>query len=242
MDIPAYITASINQQGPPRYTWDDWEFDRFESPVDESLLAQLSGLSQRANVAWCIACAEWICYRLIPYLDGDLLPIQRLEGAWAQVVDARYSYSLVAEPQDWAGPIKRPVLRALELVDFAVDAMTRDEDPAAIGAAIVRLADHLLADPEPFRHWRLRALDRLQALYPLDPDESLGEVVPREALDTDREYDPAQAELLTNEFLFRLSCADNPFLLSENEMLSRGFDGKPYRFSIEADRDMRFRW
>jgi hypothetical protein len=242
MDVPAYIAASNCQQGPLRYTWDDWELDKFESPVDESLQTQLSGLSQRANVAWCIACAEWICYRLAPYLGGDLLPLQRLEGAWAQVVDARYSYSLVAEPQDWAGPIKRPVLRALELVDFAVDAMTKDDDPASVGAAIARLAEHLLADPAPFRRWQLCALARLQALYSLDSDDGLGEVVPREALDPGREFDPRQTQALINDFLAGLSRGDNPFMLSESEMLSRGFEGEPYHFSIEVDRDMRFRW
>jgi hypothetical protein len=242
LDLPRYIAASGCQQGALRYSWDDWDLDQFESPVDESLLARLSAVAQRANVAWCIACAEWICHRLAPHLHGDPLPLQRLEAAWAQVVDARYSHSLVADPQLWAGPVKRPVLRALELVDFAVDAMTRDESPAPIGAAISRLTDHLLADPGPFRCWQARTLERLEALYLLDSDETLGEVVPREALDPERDFDPRQTEVLVSDFLTRLSREDNPFLLSPSEMLARGFPGVPYLFSAEADRELRFRW
>ena len=75
---------------PLRYTWDDWELEQFESPIDEDLLAGLSGLSQRADVAWWIACAEWVCWRLAPHLGGDQLPFQRLDAAWAQVVDPQY--------------------------------------------------------------------------------------------------------------------------------------------------------
>lgn len=242
MDVPQYIAASRCWEAPVRYTWDDWDLELFESPVDESLLERLEGLSQRANVAWCIACAEWICHRLTPHLDGDLLPFLRLEAAWAQVVDARYSFALTDPPERWAGPIKRPVLRSLELVDFAVDAADRDDDPASVGAAIARLADHLMADPSPLRAWQVAVLERLEVLYPFDPDESLGDVVPREALDPERTFDPHQTQVLVANLLSDLSRSDNPFLLTRQEMLERGFQGVPYLFDIQADRDRRFRW
>lgn len=242
IEIPPYIAASQCQVAPLRYTWDDWELDKFESPLDDSLSTTLSGLSQRANVAWTIGCAEWIFFRLAPHLAGDILPLQRLEGAWAQVIDDRYSYSLVADPQDWAGPVKRPVLRALELVDFAVQAMARDDDPAEVGAAAATLAAHVLVDATLFNLWQARILERLQALYRRNPEETLGEVIPREVLDPDRPFDPSQTETLINTFLSSLPAGDNPFMLTGGELAKRGFGGVPYRFDIDADRDQRFRW
>lgn len=242
MDVPRYIAASRCWEAPLRYKWDDWELDQFESPVDEALLERLAGLSQRANVAWTIACAEWICHRLAPHMAGDLLPFQRLEAAWAQVVDARYSLALSDPPDRWPGPVKRPVLRSLELIDFAVDAADRDGEPEQVGAAIARLAEHVMVNPAPFRSWQATVLDRLEALYPLDPDEALGEVVPREALDPGRKFDPRSTPELIGRLLDLLARSDNPFLRSRQELLAYGFTGMPYVFDIDADRDARIRW
>jgi hypothetical protein len=242
MHVPAYIAASRCWEAPLQYAWDDGDLEPFESPVDEALHARLEGLSQRANVAWCIACAEWIGHRLGPHLYGDPLPFQRLEAAWAQVIDARYSFALTDPPERWAGPVKRPVLRALELIDFAVDAAERDDVPADISATLARLAEHVMDDPSPLRAWQEAALSRLRALYPFDPEESLGDVVPREALDPGRAFEPGETPRLIADLLTRLHQSDNPFLRSRREMLARGFEGVPYVFDSQADHDMRFRW
>lgn len=240
--VPPYIAEVRFQYDPLRYTWDDWDLDRAESPVDESLLADLQQLSQRANVAYCSACAEWVAYPLCALLKDDF-PLQRLEGAWAQVIDPRYSWSLADSPEKWAGPIKRPVLRAIELIQFAVDAMDRDQSPAEIAATSAKLATHLWGhDVMPFLKWQGRVVARLLEHYRLDADETMGDVVPREALDPEHSFDPANTQDLINDFLQRLCGSNNPFLCSNDEMSARGYKGPYCRFDQEYDRKLRFEW
>ena len=99
-----------------------------------------------------------------------------------------------------------------------------------------------MIDAVPLQTWQTAVLDRLEVLYPLDPEESLGEVVPREAFDPQREFDPRQTPRLVQDLLTRLSRGDNPFLLSRRDLVARGFVGMPYLFDVEADRDRRFSW
>lgn len=118
--VPPYIAEVRFQYDPLRYTWDDWDLDRAESPVDESLLADL--------------------------------------------------------------------------------------------------------------HYRL------------DADETMGDVVPREALDPEHSFDPANPQDLINDFLQRLCGSNNPFLCSYDEMSARGYKGPYCRFDQEYDRKLRFEW
>lgn len=239
---PPHIAGLRLQLDPLRYTWDDWDLDQVESPVDESLLVKLEQLSQRANVAFCIACAEWIVYPLCAVL-GDQILLQRLEAAWAQIIDPRYCVSLDVSPDDWAGPLKGPALRAVDLVEFAVDAFTRDNSPADIAATASKLTTHLLVrDVAPFLRWQEQVLARLMEYYRLDPDETMGDVVPREALSPEHSFDPAHTQDLMNVFLQRLCESGNPFLCSGDEMSDRGYKGPYCQFDPEYDRKLRFDW
>jgi hypothetical protein len=239
---PPHIAGFRFQLDPLRYTWDDWDLDQVESPLDESLLAKLRLLSQRANVAFCIACAEWIVYPLCAVLK-DQLPVQRLETAWAQIIDPRYSSSLDVPPDDWAGPLKGPVLRAVDLVEFAVDALARDQSPVDMAATASKLTTHLLVQETAlFFGWQNRVVARLMEHYRLDADEMMGDVVPREALNLEHSFDPTHTQELMNAFLQRLCESGNPFLCPSDEMAYRGYKGPYCRFDEDYDRKLRFEW
>jgi hypothetical protein len=85
-------------------------------------------------------------------------------------------------------------------------------------------------------------LQRLERLYPVDPTETMGEVVPREAFDPGIDFRPEETEAMVNQFLASLNYHENVLLNSPRTMLEKGFQGTPYHFDIIEDRRKRFEW
>ena len=104
------------------------------------------------------------------------------------------------------------------------------------------MAEHVITHPEPYRASHERILERLTKLYPIDPDEKLGEVVPWQALDPNEDFKAEETEALIKQFLASLNWSTNAFLNSPQKMLKQGFKGTPYTFDIEKDRKARFDW
>jgi len=241
LDVPDYVKAAKAQDPKIRYKWDDWNEEQALEPVDKDLLARLKALSQRAAIAFTAATGEWVVYRFEELTDVTV-PLQFLEMAWANIVDFNYvamTWQDYEDAPEWVGPVKRPVAIAMEKVDNAFQAVIGDGRPELRGAWITNLAQYVLTDPAPYVKWRERAMVRLESLYPCDPNDRLGDVVPREALDPDFNFDVEDTERLINEFLARLDHRSNPFLNSPESMLEQGYTGLRYRFDIEADRRLR---
>src|SRR5438128_12261621 len=90
LTVPRYVQVSGIQDAAIRYKWDDWNVEEVDMPLEEALQERLHRVSQRAVAAFTIGTAEWIVYRFAG-LSDDPFPAQRLEAAWAQVVNIRYS-------------------------------------------------------------------------------------------------------------------------------------------------------
>jgi hypothetical protein len=99
-----------------------------------------------------------------------------------------------------------------------------------------------MSDAAAYREWKTRALVRFEGLYRRDESETLGEVVPRPAVDPECDFRIDQAAVLVNEFLAGVNHKMNPFLNSPERMARLGFIGTPYRFDIERDRKNRAEW
>jgi hypothetical protein len=88
-------------------------------------------------------------------------------------------------------------------------------------------------------------MERFESLYKRDPDDELGDVVPREAVDPGRAFKVEQTEAIINQFLASLDHRTNQFLSSPEDMLEsddeedEGFPGTPYLFDMKADRQSR---
>ena len=120
-------------------------------------------------------------------------------------------------------------LEALVDVDGCAD--------VALSAARARnIAEHVLPDRAPFLAWCERVVQRLEQLYPFDEDDPTGNVVPREALDPEFEFEPAMTSDLVNRSLANLDYDSNRFLRAPDEMRARDFSDTPYEFTMEADR------
>jgi hypothetical protein len=241
LPIPRYLQVPGIQDATIHYTWDDWDVEASDMPLKRDLQARLNGISHRGIVAFTIGTAEWIIHRF-GQLSDDPSPRQYLEAAWAQVVDFNYSDHSDVDSAKWTGPVRGPMGVAIRRVKFAVQQADVSGDPAWRAGRASNLAEHVIAEPEPFRVWRQSILERFTRLYPIDPNEKLGEVVPWQALESREDFNPENTEALINQFLARLDWNTNPFLNSPQKMLRRGFKGTPYSFDIELDRKARVDW
>ena len=90
LSVPRCLEASNCQDTSVHYAWDDWhELRELRSP-DEELVARLTGVSQRAVLAFACGSAEWIVFRLDRLCDTTA-PCSLIETAWAMIVHLRYS-------------------------------------------------------------------------------------------------------------------------------------------------------
>jgi hypothetical protein len=238
LPVPAYIRRANIQDVAVKYEWHDWHLQAmFDAPPDE-LRARLDALSLRANIAFANGVCEWIVYRF-EGLSADPVPRDQIEAAWAGVVDSAYAVYWEPPTEDWTGPVRRPLFLAMVfMLEAKIDAY-QYADPARSGHRATMIAERVLTDPEPFRDWREQALARLERFYPLDEDDALGDVIPRQALDPDFEFRPDMTEELIRLFLAGLDPGRNSRLLTPEEMLEAGFRGVPYRFDMEQDRIIR---
>lgn len=228
LPVPAYLQRAGIQDRSLRFTWDDTAYERAYEPLDPDVRARMARLSQRANLAFAIACAEWVFHRFEPVSHEPLLE-DYVEAAWAAVIDARYAHFYI-EPRgdDWRGPDRKPLAVALMLLVDTVVRVENDDHPDIGAVSLANLAEHVMTNPRPIQEWRERIVPRLERLYPLDPRDTRGEPVPREALDPDFDFQPELAPTLISGFLRRLDPGRNPFLRAPEEMRRLYFEGIPY--------------
>jgi hypothetical protein len=245
---PRYLLASTIQAAPLGLFWDE-QHGAGILPADGEVMERAYRLSWRAGLAYSIGVAEWIVYRQLAAF-ADPLPAEYLEAAWASVVDLRYSncgeasWGMWADDAGWSGPARGPVRQALRYVDGACSQIfDRNGHVGWVAAHLAALATYVLPETCVFGNWSRSVLTRLESLYPCDPQDELGDVVPREALDPGIAFDPGDTEALVRAFLLSLEPAKNRWLNTAQEMLSPtwGFRDVPYTFDLQQDRASRDR-
>ncbi len=252
LTIPNYLKAANIQDNSLCFVWDDWRsLPGLETP-DEELVARLKGISQRAILAFACGSAEWILYRFANLCDTSA-PWNYLEASWAMIIDIHYvgygdnkkSWQVYAY-RGWEGPVKRPIRNALNHLEIAFYELAEEyrADPSSDAGMISALACYVMTNPTSYNQWCTQVLNRLEKLYPRNPKDELGDVVPRQALDPEFDFTIEQTEALINEFLSKLDHHSNIFLSSPEGMLEHfegeeDFKGTPYVFEIELDRKLR---
>jgi len=227
-----------------RYVWDEWASKKsiYRREGDAELRELVRALSQRGRIALAAGIAEWLVCRFRPLLY-KMLPFYALEAAWAGVVDRRYVLPLPSfadkDKDEWSGPVMGVIRRGLGLVNDTIDLGWANGDTARIPVKITNLTRYVLPDTRDFTAWVMATIERLRALSPLEGDDFVGEVVPREALDCRHDFDPQTIESSIQRFLGEISSKRNPYLASRETMLEWGFYGEPYTFDITRDRQTR---
>ncbi|HEY5909320.1 MAG TPA: hypothetical protein VJA21_01815 [Verrucomicrobiae bacterium] len=249
--IPEYLRKSNVQQSSVHYQWDDWDdLPALEAP-DKEVIARLAMVSQRAALAFACGSAEWIVWRFARLCDVSA-PWDFVAGAWAMIIDVRYcgygtgtgwqEYSL----GDWEGPVKGPIKDGLELLETAFQQLAWEghTDPTRYAGLIAVLTSYVMTDDLHYKKWSGQVLQRFESLYPRNPEDLLGDVVPRQAVDTELDFHVDQSEALINQFLASLDYRTNAFLSSPEGMLEHfdgedDFRGSPYVFDAQKDRQSR---
>ena len=234
---PPYIARAAITDPAIRYKWHDWDAFRYCEPVDEEFVKRYAKIAPAAVIALTIAEAEWLMFRF-EGLSADPTLLLYLESAWCANVDREYSWPIELPKSAWQGPVRRPMLVAIILVNHLLYEAEDFADTLQQPSSMSNLVEHVLPDRAPFRQWRDRCVERLIQFYtekPQDPfvdlfDERPAEpvFVPREVFDPDFEFRPEMARPLVDRFLRNVDWPANPFLSSPEEMDRAGFKGTPY--------------
>jgi hypothetical protein len=242
--IPPYIAAARIDSPEVRYRWDEWaDKDQiYQQDTDQELRQRVAPLSQRGRIALSNGVAEWLVYRFARLLPNQL-PLDALEAAWAGVVDRKYVLPLASfrddDKEDWSGPVMGAIRRGLLFVSDTIDLAWENGATMTFFISLTNLTRYVLPQTEEFDGWLREAIERLGAISPRTPEDFVGEVIPREALDTARPFDEGATEVRIQRFLAALVPGTNPYLASRKTMLNWGFEREPYTFDIAADRESR---
>jgi hypothetical protein len=212
LTVPSYIPLDSIRKAPLNHKWDDWDPYALLGEQDVETLTHLRKSSDRAQIAYAIACAEWVIWRFVD-LSPDGRPYALLESAWA----GEMSLELVAPPQlledEWKGPIRGPIdLALVTIINTFYSTEDRAGDQDAAFSELIAL--HVLADKGYFLEWKIRVLERLENLFPRTIRDPEGVPVPREAMDPNINISGQLRQELVTKFLSELDYDSNPFLKS----------------------------
>ncbi len=219
------------------FPWDEWQSEKAYAPADPALQKRLANLSDRANVAFMLACAEWLIHRF-DLVSSDPLPLMYVEAAWAANIHTAYCRYMETNDDEWHGPARGPMNLALAMiVDSLWDA--QDNTPGEYPAWMSNLVLLVLSDSVAFVDWREHVLARLEQHFPVpedDPDDlfeeedTRGEYVPREVFDLGLPFDPSNTNALCEQFLNGLDHHQNRCLHHPDEMLNfEDYEDTPYK-------------
>ena len=233
---PPHILAAKIADKTPSYAWDEWRVEEAYQPADPEFMAAMARVSHRANVAFCIASAEWIVWRF-EHLFNNPMPLVYLEAMWTANIHTAYGRYIETDDDDWRGVVKGPINIALAIV---IDLVWGIEDtvPGENASWIANLANLVIADASPYERWRKEVLGRLEELSPrpveveenpFEDDEDPGPWVPREVFDTTHRFDGSRTREYLTQFLNSVDYNTNEFLYSPSEVLEfPDFETVPY--------------
>jgi hypothetical protein len=210
ISFPPKFIPPLPEDLPITHTWDDWDPYPLFGDEDEALEARLARVSDRAQIAFSIACAEWVVYRFRGFYSDKRL-YEFIESAWASEMSSDYVMPPRVGSDEWLGPVKGPLDLAFITV---INTFYSTEDAAGeVDAAFAsKLPLHVLPDDAPFIFWMEQVLNRLEKFFPRNDHEPLGMPVPREAMDPTV---PIQSETMVEQiksFFSNLDEIANPLL------------------------------
>ena len=134
------------------------------------------------------------------------------------------------------------MLLAVLYAQWAAREASSQAGPGAAVLYLSGLAGLVLPQPAQFLAWRDRTLDQLAVHFPFNHRDSVGDPVPREALEQGAGFDMRSIEPLTQSFVAALDPDQNMFLNPPENMRYLFFEGDPRRFDLQRDRECRNEW
>jgi hypothetical protein len=205
-----FIPETAIYTTPPTYAWDEYDPYSVLADRDRTTEGSLEKLTDRAQVAYALGCAEWVVFTLLPLIEDDR-PLQLLEAFWAFQMSDYYALPDELIEEEWQGPIRGPI--DLSLVTVRNTVILAEEGNSQIHAAFSELIPlYVLCDPAPFFTWRTHALEILQR-FASNATTQRGDPIPRELIMNLPGMQPQlPAGEWMNRFLASVDPAQNPFL------------------------------
>jgi hypothetical protein len=220
---PAYVKAAGVMGAPAKYEWnsdlamdlDDVENDRLYDAINET--------SFRAKMAIAAALTEWIAWRLHGHVDITEA-LQRVEAAWASVIDPKYTKSLdfQGSADDDTERVKGPLEAALSHLGDAHEEYVHGSIYLAEPVMkLAMLARHLAPDKKRFDAWLSETLRRTAKTFPRGVqydedseryDASAETPVARDFFEPGSKYSDAANQKAIRQFLENAQAKKNPYL------------------------------
>lgn len=195
----------------------------------------------KAKMALGVAITEWAVWRFQGYVDLTDAS-NRVEAAWANVIEPPYSKSLKIKLKPTSGFANPEVEGPFQLIVGLLGEIRAYYATGNIYLAepIVKqamLARHVLPNKQLFDNWLSESVRRIAEVFPRTGEydketekyDSAHEIaVPREFFEPGFIYTTEAGRKLLHEFLNTLEFTKNPYLNSPEEMKTKGFQGTPY--------------
>lgn len=216
MDTPTqtshcpFVPAHVGQQE-GRYEWNAWDPYSILPPVDDARVEALSQLSDRAQIAYAIGCAEWVVQGLARHLTTNL-PFLYLEAFWAFEMDKRIQSPPETVEADWQGRVLAPIDLALMTVLNTYYA-SGEGSGAAESALSGCIALHVLDEKADFQAWSKAVISQLSRHFPRRESDPWGAPISREALIPGVTMTDTERMESVQRFLASINQAKNPLVV-----------------------------
>jgi hypothetical protein len=231
LSVFSYIEKSGVIGAPIEYKWTPYKDMEFVEKAPKQLRQLIDALSGGATLALALGASEWMIARLRG-LSSYSQAEHYIDALWAGSISGDYlKHDTLPTPKDTGDPATG-ALRGLEDALSTVSAyvFSNHPDRGKNTAGLISLVRYTLPDPKPFDEWLQATLKRLSSAFPLQEDDPLGPIVPRDFLDPHVKLETKSVPKLVDKQLREIDYTGNPFLANPKEMKAAGFKGEPYRF------------
>lgn len=233
-----------------KYKWNFKIAQNFPEPefadAEYSLNKAVCGIGYKASIALVSAVSEWILWRLSKHIDTKKTS-QLIEAWYAGSIDFSYmnldQLFVENEQEDhFEGPIVVMII-IMDMIKSRYECKSYYIHEYILN--IILLARYISPEKKIFDQWLSEKIQLISSKFPcrynyneLDEDaedeiydDSQEETPPRDIFfEKLASLDSFPIKEKLNEFLSSIDYKTNPFLSSPEEMIAKGFKGKPYRF------------
>lgn len=228
--------------------WNESMPDYFAYKVQNSKLVNiLWGLNHKATIGLVAALSEWVFWRLSAKRDVSVA-INAIESIWLSLIDKSLlkNWKYTSHPED---TIYKNILWVIFKSHFFIkdNYIKGDYQIQYRVMNLAMLARHITPEKEMFDSWLSDCLSRATKLFPAQYDrgdvmehpenypkyyDSTAEpVIPREFFfEPGFNYETSNNNELLKRFVNNLNHSNKVFFFTPEELLERGFTGKPYTY------------
>ncbi|VEJ56329.1 hypothetical protein [Pragia fontium] len=235
-------------EAPLDYKWNRTIEDKLRNGDNQRLEELLDKCNYKSVFGLGIAASEWVFWRFKQWrveLEGknidDLMLL--VEALWIGLIDKNY----LRNPEHDMDYIKGNKIESIVWYFLNQYISTRHYYRTSSVrlyldvSHYIMIAQHISPDPKAFESWLTNCLKRMIELFPNEQIDEDGGIdrsydvnqepfIPREFyFDPEFDYETADLQKMSNILLTQADYINNPYLLSPEKVIEKGFIGTPYQ-------------